>query len=199
MKTQTQPTNKDLVKAGLYILALFVLFVVVPFGHNFIDYFMNAVFKQPTDQYLPLNQTKMKTLTKENKNYIFNFVDNSEKPEGITVVYNTDGWYGGRHTVDVKIETIIGVIDITFCQDDIWGYVNSLGECKLNGKDIKVCDLIGYKYQYTTKESNLINIISAIWNVTENKIKQCNNTAETQKTCLFNLMRGGCEKCGYYK
>lgn len=45
MKTQAQPTNKDLAKAGLYILALFVLFVVVPFGHNFIDYFMNAVFK----------------------------------------------------------------------------------------------------------------------------------------------------------
>lgn len=141
----------------------------------------------------------MKTLTKENKNYLFGFVDNSEKPDGITVTYDFEGWYGGRHTVDVSIETAIGLVNITFCQDDMWGYVNSLGECTLNGMDVKTKDIIGSDYKYTTKESNLLNIVTAIWNVTENKIKKCENVAETKNTCLFNLCRGGCENCGYYK
>lgn len=44
MKTQAQPTNKDMAKALLYIAAIIVLTIVIPFGHCFIDYFMNAVF-----------------------------------------------------------------------------------------------------------------------------------------------------------
>ena len=45
MKTQAQPSNKDLIKAILYLIGLFILTVVIPFGHEFIDFFMNANFK----------------------------------------------------------------------------------------------------------------------------------------------------------
>lgn len=50
MKTTTkiskvQPSNKDMLKAFGIILALAFLTIVVPFGHSFIDYFMNACFK----------------------------------------------------------------------------------------------------------------------------------------------------------
>ena len=44
MKTQVQPTKADTAKAILYLIGLFILFFVVPFGASFIDYFMNAVF-----------------------------------------------------------------------------------------------------------------------------------------------------------
>lgn len=44
MKAQVQPTKADATKAILYLIGLFTLFVVVPFGASFIDYFMNAVF-----------------------------------------------------------------------------------------------------------------------------------------------------------
>lgn len=40
-----QPTNKDLLKALGYILALAFLTIVIPFGRSFIDFFMNACFK----------------------------------------------------------------------------------------------------------------------------------------------------------
>lgn len=40
-----QPTNKDLLKALGILLALAFITIVVPFGHCFIDYFMNACFK----------------------------------------------------------------------------------------------------------------------------------------------------------
>lgn len=39
-----EPTTTDLLKASLYIIGAFILFIVVPFGASFIDYFMNAVF-----------------------------------------------------------------------------------------------------------------------------------------------------------
>lgn len=40
-----EATNKDLLKALGYILALAFLTIVIPFGRSFIDFFMNACFK----------------------------------------------------------------------------------------------------------------------------------------------------------
>jgi len=40
-----EPTSIDILKAIGYILALAFITIVVPFGHSFIEYFMNACFK----------------------------------------------------------------------------------------------------------------------------------------------------------
>ena len=99
--------------------------------------------------------------TKQEKNYVLGFIDDCEKPLGISVVYNSEGYYGGKHTVSATINGVVGVIEIMFSQSDIWGYVNSLGVCKVNGFEIKTETLIG-EYKYSRDGGNLINILEKL-------------------------------------
>lgn len=109
----------------------------------------------------------MKTLTQANKNYLWNFAQTEkikvDQPEGITVEYDTIGYYGGKHMLKITIKTSKGQCEIRFYQDDMWGYVNNLGICYLNDILTNTSDLIG-EYKYTRNESNLINIVEKIWN-----------------------------------
>lgn len=111
---------------------------------------------------------KMKKLTQSNKNYLWSFVETEktkvEQPEGITVEYDTIGYYGGKHALKASIETSKGLVEIRFYQDDMWGYINGLGVCYLNDVLTNTSELIG-KYNYTRNESNLCNIIEKLWNI----------------------------------
>jgi hypothetical protein len=111
-----------------------------------------------------LKTNEMKKFTKGNIHYLLGFSDNAERPEGIFVQFNTEGYYEGKHTVDIKIETSVGIVDIKFSQDDYWGYVNSFGVCKLNGNQIQTSDLIG-EHHYTREESNLLQIVNKLYNL----------------------------------
>lgn len=99
--------------------------------------------------------------TKQEKNYLLGFINNSEKPNRISVSYDNNGYYGGKHMVTAIITACIGVIEIRFSQCDMWGYVNNLGLCKVNGHEVKTETLIG-EYKYTRDGGNLINILEKL-------------------------------------
>lgn len=107
----------------------------------------------------------MKTFTAEEKNYIFGFIDkSSKKPENLTIEYETEGWYGGRHIVHATVLNSFGEVKISFASSDYWGYVNNLGLCYVNGKETKTADLIG-EYKYTKNESTLLTTLTQLINV----------------------------------
>lgn len=106
----------------------------------------------------------MRSLSKENRYYLWGFKDKSIKPDFLSVYYDIDGWYGGRHVVYVTISTTKGEVVIAFASSDIWGYVNPLGECTLNGEKIKTSSLIG-DHKYRRSNCNMISIVEKLINI----------------------------------